>query len=85
METAIVAEAVEELAQMLRADGGDLLLVAADSKTDRIRLQLVLEDVSCAECILAPDLLFETVRHGLERRIRCEFELVLDDPRRPSQ
>jgi Fe-S cluster biogenesis protein NfuA len=78
-----ITEAVAELAQLLRADGGDLLLVEANPKTDRITLQLVLDDVSCADCILAPDMLFETVQQSLQRRVRGEFELVLEDPRRP--
>jgi hypothetical protein len=82
MDDGAVAEAVDELARMLRADGGDLLLLSADPKTARIRLQLVLDDVSCAECILPPDMLFETVQQGLERRVTGEFELLLDDPRR---
>lgn len=83
MDEGSVVEAVEELAKLLRADGGDLLLVEANPKTDRISLQLVLDDVSCADCILAPDTLFETVQQSLQRRIRGEFELLLDDPRRP--
>jgi len=77
-----VGEAVAELAQLLRADGGDLLLVEANPKIDRIKLQLVLDDVSCADCILAPDMLFETVQQSLQRRVPGEFELILDDPRR---
>jgi hypothetical protein len=28
-------------------------------------------------------MLFDTVRQSLQRRIRGEFELLLDDPRRP--
>ena len=61
---------------------GDLVLLEASAKTDRVRLQLVLDDVSCADCILAPDELFETVQQSLQRRIPGEFELLLDDPRR---
>jgi Fe-S cluster biogenesis protein NfuA len=82
IDTTAVIDAVEELARMLRADGGDLVLIAADPKTDRIRVQLVLDDVSCADCILPPDMLFETMQHSLARRVPGEFELVLDDPRR---
>ena len=82
IDTSAVTDAVEELARMLRADGGDLVLVAADPKTDRIRVQLVLDDVSCAECILPPDMLFETMQESLARRVPGEFELLLDDPRR---
>ena len=83
MDEGAITEAVAELAQLLRADGGDLLLVEANPKTDRISLQLVLDDVSCADCILPPDMLFDTVQQSLQRRIRGEFELLLDDPRRP--
>ena len=82
MDEGSVVEAVEELAKLLRADGGDLLLIEANPKTDRISLQLVLDDVSCADCILAPDMLFDTVQQSLQRRIRGEFELILEDPRR---
>jgi hypothetical protein len=82
MDENAVAEAVAELAQLLRADGGDLVLIEANSKIDRVTLQLVLDDVSCADCILAPDMLFETVQQSLQRRIRGEFELVVEDPRR---
>ncbi len=82
MDEAAVADAVAELAQFLRADGGDLVLVEANSKTDRVQLQLVLDDVSCADCILAPDVLFATVQQSLQHRIPGEFELLLDDPRR---
>jgi hypothetical protein len=82
MDSDAITAAVDELARMLRADGGDLLLVSADSKIDRITLRLVLDDVSCEECVLPPDQLFETVQQSLSRRVRGEFELVIDDPRR---
>jgi Fe-S cluster biogenesis protein NfuA len=82
MDTDAITEAVDELARVLRADGGDLELVAADPKTARIRLRLVLDAVSCEECILAPDMLFDTVQQGLAGRVAGEFELVIDDPRR---
>jgi len=76
-----VEAAVQELGRMLRADGADLLLVEANPKTARVHLQLVLDDVSCEECVLPPEMLRETINDSLQRRIRGEFELVLDDPR----
>jgi len=82
MDEAAVAAAVDELAGFLRADGADLLLRDANPKTARVHLALVLDDVSCADCILAPDELRTTISAALERRIAGEFELVLDDPRR---
>lgn len=76
-----VAAAVDEVARVLRADGADLVLVEADPKTARVRLRLVLDSVSCAECVLPPDMLRETLDASLQRRVREEFELVVDDPR----
>jgi Fe-S cluster biogenesis protein NfuA len=80
-----VAEAVDEVARILRADGADLTLLDANPKTARIRLALVLDAASCEECVLPPDMLYETVEQSLQRRIRGEFELVLDDPRRATR
>jgi hypothetical protein len=82
IERAAVSAAVDELAGFLRADGANLLVRDADPKTARIHLALVLDDVSCADCILAPDDLRDTIADALQRRIAGEFELVLDDPRR---
>jgi len=81
MDQNAVIEAVDEVARMLRADGADLELREANPKTARIHLVLVLESVSCAECVLPPQMLFETVELALQHRVPGEFELVLDDPR----
>jgi hypothetical protein len=77
-----VAEAVDEVGRMLRADGAELLLLDADPKTLRVRLELRLDDVSCADCVLPPDQLADTVTQAIRRRVAGEFELLLDDPRR---
>jgi Fe-S cluster biogenesis protein NfuA len=76
-----VAVAVDEVAGFLRADGGDLVLVDADPRTARIRLAVVLDGVTCDECVLPPQMLHETIEHALASRVVGEFELVLDDPR----
>jgi Fe-S cluster biogenesis protein NfuA len=84
MNTEGVATAVDEVARMLRADGADLQLIEANPKTARIHLALVLESVSCEECVLPPAMLYETIEQSLHRRVGGEFELVLDDPRSSS-
>ncbi len=70
------------MGRILRADGADLLLIEADPKTLRVRLELRFDDVSCEDCILPPDQLAETVNAAITRRVPGEFELLLDDPRR---
>jgi hypothetical protein len=79
-----VAAAVDELAGFLRADGADLVVRDANPKTARIHLALVLENVTCADCVLPPDDLRDTITDALQHRVAGEFELVLDDPRRAS-
>jgi Fe-S cluster biogenesis protein NfuA len=81
MDHDAVVEAVDEVARILRADGADLELREADPKTARIHLVLILESVSCAECVLPPQMLFETIEQSLQRRVPGEFELIIDDPR----
>lgn len=85
MDHDAVAAAVDEVARILRADGADLTLLEANPKTARIRLALVLESVSCEECVLPPDMLYETIEQSLRRRVPGEFEVVLDDPRRATR
>lgn len=82
MDPDAVAIAVDEVGRILRADGGDLVLLEADPKTLRVRLQLRFDDVSCEECILPPGELEQTIRASIGRRVPGEFELLLDDPRR---
>lgn len=76
-----VTAAVDEVARILRADGADLELLEANAKTARIHLALVVDSVSCEECVLPPKMLYETIEQALQRRVPAEFELVLDDPR----
>jgi Fe-S cluster biogenesis protein NfuA len=76
-----VARIVHDEGQMLRADGGDLVLVDVDPRAASIHLRLELAGVSCLECILPPDFLRQVISDGLHRKIPGEFDLRLDDPR----
>ena len=81
MNDAAVAEAVEEMAELLRLDGADLELVAADAATDRVEVRLVIEDAECVDCILPPEHLQTVIRNAVAKRVPTEFELVVHDPR----
>ena len=81
MNPADVAAAVDELAALLRVDGGDLLLIAADPALDRVEVRLDLDGVSCLDCILPPEQLRAALQESIGRRVRSEFELVVHDPR----
>lgn len=76
-----VAAAVDELAAVIRADGGDLVLVDADVARDRVEVRLDLDGVSCLDCVLPPDQLRQVLQEGIARRVPSEFELIVHDPR----
>jgi Fe-S cluster biogenesis protein NfuA len=81
IDVASVTEAVEEMAEVLRADGGDLVLVGADPATDRIEVRVELAGVECLDCVMPPSALHDVISASIARRSRGEFELVLVDPR----
>ena len=81
MNTEGVAEAVEEMGAILRLDGADLRLVAADPATDRIEVALELGRVDCEDCVMPPELLEQMIADAVRTHVRGEFELVVRDPR----
>ena len=84
MDDAAIAAAMTEIDTMLQGDGAALLLVSADPKTARIEVRLDFEHVECEECVVPPDLLRDLIEATFRRQLREEFELVLEDPRRPA-
>jgi Fe-S cluster biogenesis protein NfuA len=82
MDTEAITAAVDETGRFLRADGADLRVVDVDPKAARVRLQLVFDGVECADCVLPPDALHETIVDALQRRVPGEYEVLVDDPRR---
>jgi hypothetical protein len=82
LDPKVVTSAVEELAMAFRADGADLVIVEVNPRSDRIHLKLELDGVHCAECVLPPDMLYNSLLTTLVRQVPGEFELIIDDPRR---
>lgn len=76
---AVPADVVEQMAAMLRLDGADLV-VAADDGTE-LRVTLMVESASCAECVLPHDHLVAMLEENL-RQAASPRQVVLDDPRR---
>jgi len=82
MDTDGIDEAVRELDTFMRADGASLELVTADPHTARVEVALDLSKVECLECVLPTEFLEQMLTDALAKRIRGEFELFLQDPRR---
>lgn len=74
-----VADALQPVIDIVRADGGDLHLVSAAGST--VELQLELEDASCAECVMPRQFLEGVVRDALAERMPWVTEVRVHDPR----
>ncbi|MFN8026016.1 MAG: hypothetical protein U0W40_06600 [Acidimicrobiia bacterium] len=76
--TALLA-AVEEVKELVAADGGDMLLAGVDGST--AKLQLVVENSNCVECIMPREIL-EQITLDILRRGGAGIDAVtIDDPR----
>ena len=79
MDESTVAPALDEIRGLVQADGGDMTLVGVDGST--IRLQLVVENATCVECVMPREFL-EQIALDIFRRGGVEAEAVsVDDPR----
>ena len=77
-----VEAAVEEMAALLRLDGADLDMITADPKTARVEVALDMSGVECEDCVMPTEMLEQMINEAVGRRVRGEFQLVLQDPRR---
>ena len=73
-----VSAAVEEIRELVAADGGDVDLVAAT--TEGIHLALVMPDDACRECVM-PKVFLEQVAAGIASKHGAPTPVTIDDPR----
>jgi hypothetical protein len=76
----VVLDAVAGLQTLIEADGGAFELV--DDGTDRVlHVRLVMDAVTCAECILPPDMLRQVADDYVRRIAPGITRVEVDDPR----
>ncbi len=73
-----LADVVEELAAVLRADRADLTASVAGR---HITLRLHIPDEACAECILPASMLVPMFGHRFDTELGAGWSITLDDPR----
>lgn len=72
---------VEEIRDLVSADGGDILVVAdADGE---LRIALVLPDESCRECVLPRAMLEQIAGDLATKHGATGVTVTIDDPREP--
>ena len=79
-----VDEALDEVRPLVQADGADLVLGAVDADEGQVVVRLDLEQVSCLECVLPPDLLQSMISDAMLRRVPGLSGVVVEDPRTPA-
>jgi Fe-S cluster biogenesis protein NfuA len=77
-ETA-VRDGLEEVQELVRADGGDMRLASIEGST--VHLELVLEGANCVECVMPRDILEQIALDVVQRRAPDVSTLHIDDPR----
>jgi hypothetical protein len=70
---------IEEVRALVRPDGSDFELVEVDGGT--VRLALLVEDASCAECVMPKPILEEMALGILSRSAPEVKSVIIDDPR----
>ncbi len=76
-----VADVVEELAAVLRADRADLTTLITGR---HITLSLHIPDEACAECVLPATMLVPMFQHRFDTELGPGWTIALDDPREPE-
>ena len=71
--------AVDEVKELVAADGGDMLLAGVDGTT--AKLQLVVENSNCVECIMPREILEQITLDILQRGGAGIDSVTIDDPR----
>ncbi len=76
---AALLAAVDEVRELVAADGGDMLLAGVDGTT--AKLQLVVENSNCVECIMPREILEQITLDILQRGGAGIDAVTIDDPR----
>jgi Fe-S cluster biogenesis protein NfuA len=81
LEESEVRSALDEVAALVQADGGDIEFVSLDAGTGSVALRLQLESANCAECVLPREMLEGIATGMLQRSVPGITGISIDDPR----
>jgi Fe-S cluster biogenesis protein NfuA len=76
-----LGKGLAEIRTLLQADGSDMELVAVDHDSGVVRTMLVLENASCAECVVPRTMLERIGLDILQKTAAGVRRLDIDDPR----
>jgi len=79
IELPTVLQALPSVQEIIRADGGDLVLERVEGAT--VHLRLVVETAACAECVLPRAMLEQVATRMLKPDVPGLQAVVVQDPR----
>lgn len=79
IDEATITPALDEARALVQADGGDMQVVGIDDAT--VKLKLILEGASCAECVMPRDFLEQIVLDMLKQKVPAVAGVSIEDPR----
>jgi hypothetical protein len=74
-----IAEGLDQVRALVQPDGSDFALVGVEG--DTVHLALLIEDASCAECVMPKPILEDMALAMLKRTAPDVRRVVIDDPR----
>jgi Fe-S cluster biogenesis protein NfuA len=81
VQEAELRAAIDEVSNLVRADGGDIEITGVDVATGAVRARLLIDTADCADCILPRHLLEEIVTGRLRRSVPGVRTVSIEDPR----
>ena len=79
MSAELPDEAIATIRDLVRADGGDVLVESADGST--VTLRLVLEGAECRECVMPRPFLEQVALDSISATVPTVSAVTIIDPR----
>jgi Fe-S cluster biogenesis protein NfuA len=79
IDEATITPALDEARALVQADGGDMKLAAIEG--DTLKIDLILEGASCAECVMPREFLEQIVLDMVKQKAPAVAAVSIDDPR----
>jgi Fe-S cluster biogenesis protein NfuA len=79
IDEATITPALDEARALVQADGGDMRLTAIEG--DTLKIDLILEGASCAECVMPREFLEQIVLDMVKQKAPAVGAVSIDDPR----
>ena len=76
-----VAKALADIRVLVEGDGAGIELVSCDEASGTVQLRLLLDDVSCLECVMPRPMLEDVATNVLRRSVPDVAKVSIDDPR----